>query len=67
MCNESGTNIGDLLGIGDVIKSFDSIIETILEPRGLDLVILEGHKKIIDKAINGEQVSEELAYQRCIH
>lgn len=36
--NEGGTTIGDLFGIGDVIKSFDDIIETILEPRGLDLV-----------------------------
>lgn len=60
MGNEGGTTIGDLFGIGDVIKSFDDIIETILEPRGLDLVVLEGHKKIIDKAVSGEQVSEEL-------
>lgn len=60
MSNESGTNIRDLLGAGDVIRNFDSVIETILEPRGLDLVMLEGHKKIVDKAINGEQVSEEL-------
>lgn len=47
MGNEGGTTIGDLFGIGDVIKSFDDIIETILEPRGLDLVVLEGHKKLL--------------------
>lgn len=60
MGNEGGTIIGDLFGIGDVIKSFDDIIQTILEPRGLDLIVLEGHKKIIEKAVSGEQISEEL-------
>lgn len=60
MGNESGTNIGNLFGISDVVKNFDNIIEAILQPKGLDLAILEGHKKIIDKAVNGEQVSEEL-------
>lgn len=65
MDNDGGTTIRDLLGIGDVIKSFDHIIKTFLEPRELDLAVLEAHKKIIDKAVSGEQVSEELVAFVC--
>ena len=58
MSNESGTNMSDILGLGNALKGLDEIIETILEPRGLDSVMLKGHEKIVDKVVEGKQVSE---------
>lgn len=60
MNNENETKGCGLLNLGSVIDSFGGIIDTILEPRGLDLVMLEGHKKIVDKVIENGEVSGDM-------
>lgn len=60
MNNENETKGCGLLNLGNVIDSFGGIIDTILEPRGLDLVMLEGHKKIVDKVIENGEVSGDM-------
>lgn len=60
MGEELDKNTNELKQLGGVLKSFCSIIETILEPRGIDLVMLEGHKKIVDKVIENGEVSGDM-------
>lgn len=43
----------------EVVKNFNEVVNTILEPRGLNAIILEGHKKIIEKAIENGPVNED--------
>lgn len=46
----------DFGSVPDIIKSAQSLFETILEPRGLNAAILEGHKQVIEKIINDESI-----------
>ena len=43
---------------GDAVKAFQSIIESILQPRGIDLAIMDGHKKIIEHYVGRDDVDE---------
>lgn len=42
----------------DAIKSFQEIIQSILQPKGVDLAIIEGHKKIIETYVARTDVDE---------
>lgn len=42
----------------DAVKSFHEIIQSILQPKGIDLAIIEGHKKIIETYIGRSDVDE---------
>lgn len=45
--------------ISEAAKNFQSIVENILKPRGVDLALIEGHKKIIDNYIERDDIGEE--------
>lgn len=42
----------------DAVKSFHEIIQSILQPKGVDLAIIEGHKKIIETYVARTDVDE---------
>ena len=42
----------------DAVKSFHEIIQSILQPKGIDLAIIEGHKKIIETYVARTDVDE---------
>lgn len=49
-------SIGDLGSIPDIINSTQSLLEIILEPRGLNAAIIEGHKQVLEKIINDDSI-----------
>lgn len=42
----------------EVAKNFHAIIDSILQPRGIDLAIVEGHKKIIETYSGRDDIGE---------
>jgi len=42
----------------EAIKNFHTVISNILQPKGIDLAIIEGHKRIIESSINREDIDE---------
>lgn len=65
MCDELNKKELNLTQFDGVLKSFNSIIGTILEPRGIDLIVLEGHKKVIEKVIENKDVDEDMVAFVC--
>lgn len=47
-------NIIEVNGFSEAIKSFNRIVDKVLDPSGLDLVLTEAHKKIIFDALEDE-------------
>lgn len=55
-----GDNIVEKINAGtEALKNFTEIVNTILAPRGLDAIILEGHKKVIEKTIEKRDINED--------
>ena len=52
-------NIDSINAGTEALKNFNSVVNSFLAPQGLDAYILEGHKKIIERIVNTESLSEE--------
>lgn len=59
MDNQEGKNLPELAkNLSEAAKNAIAIIDSILEPRGINLAIQEGHKKIIETYIERTDVDE---------
>lgn len=59
-------SVDELNSVTDIVKNaseaaknFQSIIDSILQPRGIDLAIIDGHKKIIENYLSNDQENIE--------
>ncbi len=55
----------DISAVSETIKNFSEVMNSVLAPKGIDAVILEGHKEIIQKVINKESVDESTVAFLC--
>lgn len=57
---QDGKNFSEIAkNLSEAAKNAIAILDRILEPRGIDLAILEGHKKVIEEYIKRNDVIEE--------
>ena len=48
----------DIKNVSEAVKNFQEIIEKVLQPRGIDLAIMEGHTKIIENFVARKDVDD---------
>lgn len=59
VCFDEMNNVSEIAkNTSEAAKNFQAIIDGILQPRGLDIAILEGHKKIIESFVERNDIDE---------
>lgn len=61
----TNNEISAIKGASEAVKNFSDLIQTFFQPSRIDLAIAEGHKKLIENAIDGKEINPDVLSLLC--